>query len=228
MQTDLAFPQSLAEKYRPARIADFIGLDRPKKVLTAFCKRSTSGAWLFVGPSGVGESTMALPLANELQAELHKVPSQKCTAAAIEDVVRQCWYAPMTPGGFHIVLADEAEVIFGVPIAELFAGTGQRVLKRVEKRRSELKARLQRRRAMMKQLPFTATVCREFQLLPEESECTREIWHEGCAEICRLRLVGKESGDDLLRLQAKYARVCMLLRKHVSSCPLCQPASRIA
>jgi hypothetical protein len=37
MQTDLAFPQSLAEKYRPVRIADFIGLERPKKVLSAFC-----------------------------------------------------------------------------------------------------------------------------------------------------------------------------------------------
>ncbi len=39
MQADLAFPQSLAEKYRPLRIADFIGLERPKKVLAAFCKR---------------------------------------------------------------------------------------------------------------------------------------------------------------------------------------------
>ena len=57
MQTDLAFPQSLAEKYRPVHIADFIGLDRPKKVLSAFCKQPASGAWLFVGPSGVGKST---------------------------------------------------------------------------------------------------------------------------------------------------------------------------
>jgi replication-associated recombination protein RarA len=109
VQTDLAFPQSLAEKYRPARIADFIGLDRPKKVLTAFCKRPTSGAWLFVGPSGVGKSTMALALAAELQAELHKIPSQKCNAQTIEDTVRHCWYAPLTPGGFHVVLADEAD-----------------------------------------------------------------------------------------------------------------------
>ena len=111
MQTDLAFPQSLAEKYRPTRIADFIGLERPKKVLSAFCKRPRSGGWLFVGPSGLGKSTMALALASELQAELHKIPSQKCTVSAIEDVVRQCWYAPMTPGGFHIVLADEADAM---------------------------------------------------------------------------------------------------------------------
>ena len=77
-QTDLAFPQSLAEKYRPTRIADFIGLERPKRVLSVFCSRPASGAWLFVGPSGVGKSTMALTLAAELQAELHKIPSQKC------------------------------------------------------------------------------------------------------------------------------------------------------
>jgi DNA polymerase III gamma/tau subunit len=109
MQADLAFPQSLVEKYRPLRIADFIGLERPKKILTAFLKRPASGAWLFLGPSGVGKSTMALALATELQAELHKIPSQKCNAQSIEDTVRRCWYAPMTPGGFHVVLADEAD-----------------------------------------------------------------------------------------------------------------------
>ena len=111
MQGDLAFPQSLTEKYRPVRIADFIGLERPKKVLSAFCRRPRCGGWLFVGPSGLGKSTMALALASELRAELHKIPSQKCTAPALEDVVRQCWYAPMAPGGFHVVLADEADAM---------------------------------------------------------------------------------------------------------------------
>jgi DNA polymerase III gamma/tau subunit len=103
------FPQSLTEKYRPTRIADFIGLERPKKVLSAFLRRPASGAWLFLGPSGLGKSTMALALANELQAELHKIPSQRCNVQSIEDTVRQCWYAPMTPGGVHVVLADEAD-----------------------------------------------------------------------------------------------------------------------
>jgi DNA polymerase III gamma/tau subunit len=88
MQSDLPFPQSLAEKYRPVRIADFIGLDRPKKVLSAFCKRPASGAWLFLGPSGVGKSTMALAMAAELQAELHKIPSQKCNTQTIVGYAR--------------------------------------------------------------------------------------------------------------------------------------------
>jgi DNA polymerase III gamma/tau subunit len=109
MQADLGFPQSLVEKYRPTRIAHFIGLERPKRVLSAFLNRPAPGAWLFVGPSGLGKSTMALALATELRAELHKIPSQKCNAQSIEDTVRRCWYAPMTPGGFHIVLADEAD-----------------------------------------------------------------------------------------------------------------------
>ena len=52
---------------------------------------------------------MALALAGEIQAELHKIPSQKCNAQTIEDTVRHCWYAPMTTGGFHVVLADEAD-----------------------------------------------------------------------------------------------------------------------
>src|SRR5258708_968363 len=117
MQTDLVFPQSFAEKYRPQTIAEFVGLERPKKVLSAFCKRPSSGAWLFVGPSGVGKSTMALALANELRAELHKIPSQRCNAQTIEDTVRQCWYAPMTPGGFHLILCDEADA--STPAAQL-------------------------------------------------------------------------------------------------------------
>jgi replication-associated recombination protein RarA len=108
-QPSFGFPQPLAEKYRPKRIADFIGLEKQRKVLSAFASRPTSCAWLFLGPSGVGKSTMALALAEELGAELHKIPSQKCNAAAIEETVRQCWYATAKVGGFHIVLADEAD-----------------------------------------------------------------------------------------------------------------------
>lgn len=108
-QNSLQFPVPLAEKYRPRAIADFIGLEKQRKVLSAFAKRPCSCAWLFIGGSGLGKSTMAMALADEMKGELHKIPSQKCTVDAIDNVVRMCWYAPMTPGGFHIVLADEAD-----------------------------------------------------------------------------------------------------------------------
>lgn len=105
-----AFPQSLAEKYRPMTIDAFIGLEKPKRVLKAFSKRPASGAWLFVGPSGTGKSSMGLALASELAAELHHVPSQRCNVAELESVIRQCWYVP-SRGQFHVVLIDEADAI---------------------------------------------------------------------------------------------------------------------
>lgn len=104
----LAFPMSLAEKYRPRTIADFVGLDKPKCILAKFAAQPYASAWLFVGPPGTGKTTMALALAETLRAELHHIPSQQCNVAAVEDVIRQCWYVP-TSGGFHLVLVDEAD-----------------------------------------------------------------------------------------------------------------------
>lgn len=104
----LPFPESLAEKYRPRTIAAFVGLEKPKRILSRFAEKPYPSAWVFVGPSGTGKSTMAMALASEIGAELHKIPSQKCTAQAIEETVRQCWYVPLS-GQFHAVLADEAD-----------------------------------------------------------------------------------------------------------------------
>ena len=109
MQADLAFPQSLAEKYRPRTITEFIGLEKPKKILGKFAAKPYPSAWLFVGPPGVGKTSMALALASQIGAELHHLPSGKCNAQSIEETVRLCHYMPMTPGGLHLVLVDEAD-----------------------------------------------------------------------------------------------------------------------
>ena len=109
MQADLAFPQSLSEKYRPRTIAEFIGLEKPKKILAKFAAKPYPSAWLFVGPPGVGKTSMALALSSQIGAELHHLPSGKCNAASIEETVRLCHYMPMTPGGLHLVLVDEAD-----------------------------------------------------------------------------------------------------------------------
>jgi replication-associated recombination protein RarA len=103
-----AFPAPLADKYRPLKIADFVGLEKPKRILAKFAVQPYQSAWLFVGPPGVGKTSMALALASEINAEIHHIPSQKCTAQAIDDVCRTCAYVPLT-GGFHLVIVDEAD-----------------------------------------------------------------------------------------------------------------------
>jgi DNA polymerase-3 subunit gamma/tau len=108
MSTILPFPMSLSEKYRPHAITDFAGLDKPKRILSKLAANPYPSAWIFIGPPGVGKTTMALALAETLRAELHHIPSQQCNVVNVEDVIRKCWYVPAS-GGFHLVLVDEAD-----------------------------------------------------------------------------------------------------------------------
>jgi len=95
----LPFPQSLAEKYRPRTIAEFVGLDKPKHILAKFAAQPYPSAWLFVGPSGVGKTSMAQALCAEIKGEL-----------------THSHFVPLT-GGFHVVLIDEADRM--TPAAQL-------------------------------------------------------------------------------------------------------------
>jgi hypothetical protein len=79
---------------------------------------------------------------------------------------------------------------------------------------------------MSKQLSVNTPVCREHQRLLEESENALEIWNEHRAEFCQFRFISTEAGDELLRLQAKYARAYTVLQNHERNCSLCQRATR--
>lgn len=105
----LAFPQPLAEKYRPSAISEFIGLDKPKRILTNFARSPRSVAFLFKGPSGTGKSTMALALCEAIGGELIHIPSSHCTVAELEESLRMTQYVPMAGKRFWFVLVDEAD-----------------------------------------------------------------------------------------------------------------------
>ncbi|MGC1620034.1 MAG: AAA family ATPase [Candidatus Acidiferrum sp.] len=105
-----AFPHSLAEKYRPRKVADFIGLEKQRRILSKLTANPFASAWLFVGASGTGKTSLALAIAAELSAEVHHIGSQQCNLATLETVVRQCNFVPLS-GGFHIVTCDEADAM---------------------------------------------------------------------------------------------------------------------
>ena len=81
---------------------------------------------------------------------------------------------------------------------------------------------------MAEQTPATMVLCGEFQRLLEECERARTMWDKRRTEVSGSRLVGKETGDELLRLQAKYARAYAICQKHVNVCWLCRAVSKIA
>ena len=100
----------------PRTIAEFVGLDKPKHILAKSAAQPYQSAWLFVGPSGVGKTSMAQALCSQIKGELTHIPSQKCTAQAIEEACYHCHFVPLT-GGFHVVLIDEADRM--TPAAQL-------------------------------------------------------------------------------------------------------------
>jgi hypothetical protein len=47
----LAFPEPLADKYRPQTVEEFCGLEKPKKIMQRFIEAPYPSEWLFEGPS---------------------------------------------------------------------------------------------------------------------------------------------------------------------------------
>jgi hypothetical protein len=80
---------------------------------------------------------------------------------------------------------------------------------------------------MSKQLSVNIMVCSEYQKLLEGSQRALEIWNERRAEVLHSRLITMEAGDELVGLQAKFARAYTILQKHAHNCMFCLSVARI-
>jgi replication-associated recombination protein RarA len=114
MSLTIAFPKSLTEEFRPRRIAEFVGLEKPKKILGKLLAQPRSCALLFLGAPGTGKSTLAMAFAAELGAELTHIGSQECKLDVLQDTVSRCQrvafnFTTGKAATFHVVLVDESD-----------------------------------------------------------------------------------------------------------------------
>src|ERR1035438_2925473 len=100
--------QPLVEKYRPITLDGFVGVERPRALLGALAASPYESAWLLLGASGTGKTTMALACAAQLGAEVQHIPSRQCDFETVKAIRQRCWYAPMF-GEWHLILVDEAD-----------------------------------------------------------------------------------------------------------------------
>jgi replication-associated recombination protein RarA len=102
---------SLCEKYRPQRIADFIGLSKPKLVLQKIAANPCDQTLLFEGKSGSGKTAMALALAAAIPAQVHLLPANECTRDNVAKLWMSCLARPKAGFRMHLVLVDQADLL---------------------------------------------------------------------------------------------------------------------
>lgn len=107
-QNAIDFPQTLAERYQPKQLADFVDLHYPKSILVPLLKRPKRCALLFMGPPGCGKTAMATTFAEQLPGSLHLVTAQKCDVAALDALTMKFAYCP-PKGNFWICQVEEAD-----------------------------------------------------------------------------------------------------------------------
>ena len=79
---------------------------------------------------------------------------------------------------------------------------------------------------MNTEISVETALCSEHQRLLAECERALETWNEQRAEFSKSHPITKRAGDELLRLQANYARAYTVLTRHEHNCSLCQWGSR--
>lgn len=101
------------EKYKPLKLSDFAGMNRPKAILSAVAREPYASAWLLLGNSGLGKTCMALAFAEAIGGQVVHIPSRECNLERVREVCYDCHSIPMFARApyFWVVIVDEADVM---------------------------------------------------------------------------------------------------------------------
>ena len=80
---------------------------------------------------------------------------------------------------------------------------------------------------MSQEVSFKTAVCSDYEQLLYDCQNALELWRRRRDEAARANLSGKQIGDELQKLQAKYAKAYSALNRHDKECELCQFVCKI-
>ena|ERR1035437_2729937 len=114
--------KSLCDKHRPKNLSDLRGHSLIVRQLASFCRKPTSKAFVFSGAAGVGKTSAAYALANELGCNMTVKPLatggcwEVASGELTADVVRELFktslcYRPFFGSGWKVLICNEADAM---------------------------------------------------------------------------------------------------------------------
>lgn len=116
--------QSLADKYRPRKLAEVVGQDDAIAILSAFAADPYPAAFILAGETGTGKTSAAWALAADLGCAIdvnppefggiHSMPSGEQNADALRELWPLLWQMPfMSSRGWKVLIVNEIEQLNG-------------------------------------------------------------------------------------------------------------------
>lgn len=82
--------------------------------------------------------------------------------------------------------------------------------------------------AVNDEFSFEALLCGEYERLLNDCQLALDRWNKRSGQIRATQQAGVETGRELLRLQARFAKSYTVLQRHVHRCERCGLAARMS